>query len=460
MKRLHPKTNENYKDYLAKYMPIVFFSALTGVISGTVIVLYNFVAEFLAEKSAHLYQEAYLHPAFIPLVFVALVLLAFISYVILKYVPEVKGPAVPRTEGVVRGLKPIVWWRTLIGTVFASFTSFFAGLSLGNEGPSTAIGASLGAGVSKLHRSKRLSPEDKKEIGLMITTSGSSAGMAAAFNAPVSGLIFTLEELHQRFSPTILLAASSAIITSIATSTALKYALGLPLVALELPLQALPFKYIWTLLLLGVICGVCVALFTKCLSGIGELKFVKKIPLLLKLVIAFVVTGVFGLLLTDATGSSLLLVHKLTSGVDFKWWMLLLIFLSKIFLTVLGLGSDASGGLLIPNLTLGALIGALMGKAFVAMGVPSVYYNTFIIISMSAFLGAAFRTPITAIVLMLEITGSLSGMLTIGIEVLIAYVVSELLMRKPIYDTLLERDMEVVEENEIPHLIVKNKTKI
>ncbi len=458
MKRLHPKSGTDFKDYISKCAPIVFFSALTGALSGTVVVLYNLCAEFLQEHSQSIYQLVYAHPAFIPLLVVALVFLAFISYVILKYVPEAQGAGVPRTEGVLRGHLPIVWWRTLIGTVFASFIAFFSGISLGSEGPSTALGASVGAGVSKLHRSKKLSEADTKEVSLMIATSGSSAGMAAAFNAPVAGLIFTLEELHQRFSPMILLAASSAIITSIATSTALKYALGLPIVALETMLHALPFQYIWTLIILGVLCGVLSALFTKVLSGIGEFKFIKRIPLFLKILIAFIVTGTVGLFLTDALGGGFILVHKLISF-DFKWWILIALLLSKIFLTVLGVGSRSSGGLLIPTLTIGALLGALMGKLFIVLGVPQEYYNTFIVISMSAFLGAMFRTPITAIVLMVEITGSLSGMLTLGIEVLIAYVVSELLMRKPIYDTLLERDIEAEENLIIPRFSFALKKK-
>jgi H+/Cl- antiporter ClcA len=107
-------------------------------------------------------------------------------------------------------------------------------------------------------------------------------------------------------------------------------------------------------------------------------------------------------------------------------------------------------------LTIGALIGALMGKAFLAMGIPAEYYNAFIIITMSAFLGAVLRTPITAVVLLIEITGSLSGVLTIGVEVLIAFIVAELLMRKPFYDVLLERMVE--NENTIPEFnFKKNK---
>ena len=94
MKRLHPITGTNYKDYISTCAPIIFFSALTGVASGAVVILYSYCAEFLTHNSIHLYELVMEYPAFIPLLLVALVILAFISYVILKFIPEVKGSGV------------------------------------------------------------------------------------------------------------------------------------------------------------------------------------------------------------------------------------------------------------------------------------------------------------------------------------------------------------------------------
>ena len=95
------------------------------------------------------------------------------------------------------------------------------------------------------------------------------------------------------------------------------------------------------------------------------------------------------------------------------------------------MGSDSIGGILLPSLSIGALIGALMGKLFIQLGVPEEYFLTFVIVGSAAFLGATFRTPITAIVLVIEITGSLSGGFAIGIEVLIAFLLAELFNQRP-----------------------------
>lgn len=456
MKRLYPKDGASYKDHIATTGPIVLFSALSGVASGIIITLYGYVAELIQHHSLDIYKLVHDNSAFIPLLLLGLIILAFIAYVVITFIPEVRGSGIPRTEGVLRGLKPIVWWRTLVGTILGSFVSFFGGLSMGSEGPSVAIGASLGNGVSKLYKSKKLTPEQKKERALLISTAGSSGAFASALCAPLAGLIFTLEELHQKFSPLILLAAGSSITTSIITSTALRSLLGMPLSILNLSIAPIPFNLTWTLIILGVACGVFSALFNKVLCSIGEIKWLKRIPVLVKLIVVFLITGVVGLFVTESLGGGIILVKDLTE-ISFTWWALLIIFVTKVTLTVLAFSSETTGGLLIPMLTIGALFGALMGKAFVAMGVSETYYTTFIIISMSAFLGAVLRTPITAIVLLVEITGALSGVLTIGAEVLIAFIVAELLMRKPFYDVLLERSME--NEVQLPKFSLKFKNK-
>ncbi len=452
MKRLFPQSGVSNKDHIARCAPIITFSALTGIASGVLITLFSYVAELLQHNSLHLYSLVRENPAFIPLLLLALAILAFISHVIIKFIPEVKGSGVPRTEGVLRGLKPIVWWRTLVGTIVGSLVSFFAGLSLGSEGPSVAIGSSIGNGVSKLYKGKNRKEEDLKEFETLVTTSGSSSAFSAILCAPITGLVFTLEELHQKFSPFILISSGSAIATAMLSTVGLRKLLGMSTTLLNVELTPLPHEYTWALLLLGLITGVMAFAFNKLICSIGEIRFLKKVPSLVKLIVVFLITGAVGLFVTEGLGGGMILVNNITK-VSFTWWALLIIFITKVSLTVLAFSSEAPGGLLIPMLTIGALLGALMGKAFEAMGIPSEYYNVFIIITMSSFLGAVLRTPITAIVLLIEITGSLSGVLTIGVEVLIAFIVAELLMRKPFYDVLLERSMK--KEVDVPKFTLK-----
>ncbi len=436
-----PKNKVEYKNYLTDVIPIILYSALTGILSGGIVFGYNYCAEFFAHQSATAYDFVRENPAFIPLLFLALILLAVFVWIVLKFIPEVKRLGVPRTEAALRGLKPISWWRTLIGTILGTLPAFLGGLSLGAERPSTSIGGSIGAGVAKLDRRKNRSPEQQKELNLLVSSAGSGAAFATAFCAPITGLVFTLEELHQKFNAKLLLAAASSITTATITSTILREVLGMESSLFHFEVSSLPLELSWTLPVVGLVCGLLASVYSKALGITCQSSKITKIPLFLKLIAVFLITGVIGILCADSLGSGMSLINKISS-LNIGWKALLLLFALKALLTLLGLGSGAAGGLLVPMLTLGALIGSLLGNLFIAIGVPDDLYTTFVIISMSAFLGALFRTPITAVVLAIELTGSTSGILTIGLEIFIAYVVAELLMRKPIYDVLLDISLE------------------
>ncbi len=440
MKRTHSSADTLYNDFITKCLPILVFSALTGIASGVIVVLYSYVAEFLTHNSLYLYELVAQNVAFIPLLLIALVILAFISFIILKFIPDTQSTCAPRTHYSVRRFTPITWWRSLIGTVFSSFIAFFAGLSLGSEGSSTAVGSAIGNGMAKLHKSKRLTEAEKDKSQLIIASSGASAGssaaVTAAFNAPVTGFLFAMEDLHHKLSPLLLLSAGTATATSVLISSGLRYALNLEQSILLPPINPIPIEYIWTLIVLGIVCGILSVLFNKVFLKICESSFIKRIPLPARLIAIFFITGIAGLFLAESISGGASLLNSLTNA-DFTWWLLLVVFIIKVLLTTLAFGSGSSGGLLIPTLTIGALIGALFGKFFTAVGLSEEYYITLILIAMSAFFAATFRTPITAIVLLVETTGSFSGILTVGVEVLIAFIVAELIIRKPITKHLL-----------------------
>ena len=304
------------------------------------------------------------------------------------------------------------------------------------EGPATALGASISGGVSKLYKSKKAGEKKINGIKELTAVAGFSSAIASAFSAPISGIIFTLEELDKKFNPYVLLASCSSVITSIATSIGLRTLLGMDMPLLALDIAPLPLSHYWSLLLLGLTCGLGAVAFSKALGIINELAFVKKIPLAVKLVVAYILTGIAGLFLVDAIGSGTSLLNSLVRF-DFKWWLLLIILVIKVILTIIAKGSESIGGLLLPTIAIGALIGALFGKAFLQMGVAEEYYISFILIGLSAFLGATLRTPITAVMLAIEITASASNGLAIALATLIAFVISELFDKRPKTEELL-----------------------
>ena len=124
-----------------------------------------------------------------------------------KLLPEVKGGGIPRSEGVLRGVLSFHWLRTLIGTFLGSMIGFVCGVPLGCEGPAVLMGTAIGAACVSF--SKKRSAWER-----YVMTGGAGAGFAVATGAPLSGILFTLEEVHKRFTPMLIISVSVTVLTA------------------------------------------------------------------------------------------------------------------------------------------------------------------------------------------------------------------------------------------------------
>lgn len=201
----------------------------------------------------------------------------------------------------------------------------------------------------------------------------------------------------------------------------------------------LPFENYWVLLIMGVISGLIAALFNKLFALATKFRSdkLKKLPTVVRILFIFLLTGVVGLLFVDAIGGGHAIIDKVLE-LDFTWQILLILFFVRIVLLILTSNSGAMGGMFVPVLTIGALLGGLLGKMSIEMGLPADYYQTVVLITMTAFMGAVMRAPITAILLIVEMTGHFSsGFLATAISVLIAYLIVEMLKIEPLYEKAL-----------------------
>jgi H+/Cl- antiporter ClcA len=304
-----------------------------------------------------------------------------------------------------------------------------AGLSLGREGPSVQIGAYVGKGALSLF------PRPAQEQHWLIS-SGSAAGVAAAFNAPLAGVLLVLEEFQVSFSPLFLACAMGASMTADAVAG---FFFGLGPVFDFRYLPVLSLRDIPWVIMLGVGCGLMSDLFKRLLYGALNGYDRCKIPPVIRPVIPLLVSIPLGLVCFDLLGGGHDLIESLAHEERTLGFLALLLG-GKILFTVLSYGSGTAGGIFLPLLACGALTGDLLGLYLVQHGYIAEGQNlNFIILGMAAFFTGVVKAPITGIVLILEMSANFNHLGNLVLVCLCALITSELIASRPVYIVLLER---------------------
>ncbi|HNU79766.1 MAG TPA: H(+)/Cl(-) exchange transporter ClcA [Bacillota bacterium] len=411
-------------------LKLVFEGVIVGAFSGLAVVLYRYLIELAGHFSRTIYMIQKGNNLFIPLWLVVLIFLGYFTGVLIKEEPMVSGSGIPQVEGVLLRYFNMNWWRTLLGKLVGGFISILAGLSLGREGPSIQIGAAIAKGYSEIFKKVKL--EEK-----FLITSGASAGLAAAFNAPLAGVMFSLEEVHKNFSPVVLVSAMAASITADVIS---KCFFGFKPVFNLQSISSMPLNNYIFVIILGMIMGVFGTLFNYILLKTQDLYNAQKwLPQHMRPIIPFIMAGILGLILPEVLGGG----HELVSSmVDARFTtnILLIILVTKFIFTMISYGSGAPGGIFLPLLVIGALIGDIFGNTISnAFNFSPEYIKNLIILAMAGYFTAVVRAPITGIILITEMTGSFNHLLSVSIVSAIAYVTADILGSKPIYESLLDR---------------------
>lgn len=401
---------------------------LTGLAVGLLVVLYRLGIDFGYECALKIYGYLKIHPLVIlPWIIAVLAAGLLISWLI-KLEPMATGSGIPQVEGLLLYGMKMRWPPILFVRFIAGILASFFGTSLGREGPLIQIGACGGQAVVEKISSNKLEEN-------YLITGGAAAGLSAAFNAPVSGIMFALEEIHRSFSPIVLLAATTASLTADVVS---KYFFGLKPVLSFLAIPQLPQRYYLWLLPLGIAAGIIGVLMNKALLGIQLLY--TKIPIFLRPFLALLIALPCGLMIPEVLGGGQNLIEaseKAEAGL-----MILLVFLSvKILFTCFSFGSGIPGGIFMPILSVGALSGSIFGLLITDLGVPAQYIPCFCVCAMAGALSASVKAPITSILLIAEMSGTLVHFLPVAVCSFAALLFSDLLRVKPIYEALLERIM-------------------
>lgn len=410
-----------------------------GIFGGLCISLFRFLLGEAEALRIYAYN-AFLIPAvakenFIPLCLwaAALVVTGFLLYRMCLYAPMAGGSGIPQVKGVILGLYKMKWFRILWVKIIAGALGIGAGLSLGREGPSIQIGAVAGQGLSRLLGRTRM--EERYLI-----TSGASAGLAAAFNAPLAGMMFALEELHRNFSGAVLLPTmTSAITATIVTH----FFFGRSTSFHFLNLVPMPAEHLGLVVLIAISAGFAGIIFNYGLlhtSSFYNLPFFKN--QYVKILFALFSACLLGFFLPQVLGGGNTLVDQLAAGRFSSLSFLVLLLIGKYVFTLISYGCGVPGGFFLPLLVVGALLGSVEAHVLVSLElINEVYTPNIIIIGMVSLFAASVRSPITGTLLILEMTGDFGHLMALALGSAVAYITAELLKGEPIYDALLKKSL-------------------
>ena len=399
-----------------------------GSIVGLVIALFRIMivkADQARQIAVHLVK---VRPVYAFAVLLLLVLIAWILDKLIRFEPDISGSGIPQIEGELKGLEDQNWRKVLIAKFAGCVLAIGGGLALGREGPSIQLGGMIGKGFAR--RKNALLTEER-----MLMSCGAGAGLAAAFGAPLAGVLFALEELHKNFSAEVLVStmAASAVADYIAVNI-----IGLrPVFDFDVE-HRIPLRLYWAVVLLGVILGILGVLYNKLLDKMQDFfdKFDSKfISIGIMLVISFLMMFIYPTVL----GSGNNLVKVISDG-KFTLIALAILLVAKLFFSTGSFGTGTPGGIFLPLLVIGAITGGLYSTFLsTAFGVEEYYIKGFVIIAMAGFFSAIVRAPITGVILITEMTGNFMTLLSLVSASLVAYVVADLLGGEPVYDQLMHR---------------------
>lgn len=362
-----------------------------------------------------------------------------------KLAPEAGGSGIPHVKAVLAGMKKMRPLQVIFTKMSAGLLALTAGMSLGREGPTIHLGAAAGSWFGRLFGAPRRSRRS-------LVAAGAGAGLAAAFNAPLAGFLFVMEELRREMTP---LTYGTALIASVSAVAVARFALGQESAFALLDPAPIPLKDLPVVALVGVAAALVGVLFNRLLrSGI---RLRERIKLKTWAVAATVgaLTATLIVAWPQVTGGGQRVAGSILSG-NFAGQdtihLVLALLAAKLLTTVVSYSTGVPGGIFAPMLLMGALVG--LAVANIASAVVPAYTPSgelMATIGMASLLSASVRAPLTGVVLIVEMTGQYHLLYALLVASFLAYALADLVHDKPIYEALLERtlhgDLDVVNED-------------
>jgi chloride channel protein, CIC family len=424
----------------------LLLSIFIGVISGLLVVSFRMAIEWLSilllGSSPNAHQ---------PRLIVIPALAGAVIAVLMRFVfPNVRGSGINQTKAALYIHNGYISFRTVIGKFLLSALAIGSGHSLGPEDPSLQIGAGV---ASQIGRRFGLSKEKLR----IFAPIGAAAGLAAAFNAPISAILFVIEEVIGKWSAAVLGSIVLSAVSSVVVARSFWGAepmFRIPAVTLRDPRELLAYA------VLGVAGGFASLLFAQALSYLRpKLRSQPQWSQMLQPALAGLLVGGIGYFgLTQVMGAGYDAIDQAMHS-QFAWRMLLVLALFKIIATTLSFSSGTPGGMFAPTLFIGAMLGAAVGS-FEKIYFPHLTgsIGSYALVGMGVLFAAFLRAPLTSVFMVLEVSGNYSIVLPVILANTIAYVISRVLQPVPIFEKFTHQEglylpsMEEAREESSLHL--------
>jgi CIC family chloride channel protein len=355
-----------------------------------------------------------------------------VAFLVMKLFPRARGSGVNQTKAALYIYDGYIPFRTAIGKFITSALAIGSGFSLGPEDPSLQIGASI---ASLLGRGLKLTRERLR----LIAPVGAAAGLAAAFNAPISAVLFVIEEVIGRWSAGIFGAVVLSAVSSVVVS---RWFLGSeplfripdirPVQPLELPAFAV----------LGVLGALLSVVFAKAIEVTrSRLKAMPRWTQYFQPGIAGLLIGGIGVAGAPQVMGAGYDVIDAALHSQFTWEFLAIIVGLKIVATTLSFSSGTPGGMFAPTLFIGGMLGAsVAGAAHLLTHHMGEQVAVYALVGMGVLFAAFLRAPMTSVFMVLEVSGDYSIILPVIVANTLAYLISRNLQPVPIFDLLTRQD--------------------
>ena len=406
----------------------LILSVFIGIFSGLSVVCFRYFIDW---------SQLYLlgtgaQPSHIRLLLAPTLTGLLIAVLVIHVFPLARGSGVNQTKAALYIYNGYIPLRTALGKFITSALAIGSGQSLGPEDPSLQIGASL---ASAIGRKLRLSRDRMR----LIAPVGAAAGLAAAFNAPISAVLFVIEEVIGHWTAGIL---GSVVLSAVSSVVVVRWFMGseslfrIPPVEMQHPSELLAYC------ILGIIGGFASVAFA---SGIQFLRprFRRMSPWTqyFQPAAAGLIIGLIAILgAPQVMGAGYVYMDEAMHG-QFTWQFLAILALLKIVATLISFVSGTPGGMFAPTLFIGAMFGAAVGGAEHALfphlsGSP----GTYALVGMGVLFAGFLRAPMTSVFMVLEVSGNYSIILPVMVANTFAYFISRTLMPNAIFDVLSRQD--------------------